>query len=127
MANFEGTTASNGARIVEGKEAELQEIISRYGFGECSCDIQNTAGGKELHIWGYDWLDIQHTDADYEDGGHDPCGEEFYQLIAPFLVEPLVIQCIGAENCRFPLSAMEVQVRPSGAIEWNQFKFDCGE
>ena len=127
MANFEGTTASNGARIVEGKEVELQEIISRYGFGECSCDIQNTAGGKELHIWGYDWLDIQHNDADYEDGGHDPCGDEFYKLIAPFLTEPLVIQCIGAEKCRFPLSAMEVKVRPSGVIEWNQFKFDCGE
>ena len=48
----------------------------------------------------------------------NPCDgfEELLKEIAPFLAEPLTVQSIGAENCRFPLAACEWHVRP-GSIE----------
>ena len=49
--------------------------------------------------------------------------------LAPLLESPLLIHCVGATKCRFPLSAMEVLVQPprkgfpDGLVEWGGFEF----
>ena len=52
--------------------------------------------------------------------------EDFLKELAPFLIEPLTIQAIGAEKCRFPLCAREWHVRP-GATEIEETSFHHSE
>jgi hypothetical protein len=117
MANFDATTASNGAKIKDGTKEAVEAIIDKYIFNELTVQISD----KYLEVYGYDWLNVG---KDGEDEDDMDFAQEFLEEIAPFLAEPLIIQCVGAEKCRFPLSAMEVKVNPDGIIEWNQFKFN---
>ena len=53
---------------------------------------------------------------------------QFLLDIAPCLAEPLTVQAVGAEKCRFPLSACEWHVRPdSTEVEVQGFHHSCGE
>lgn len=155
MANFEGKTTSNGAKIKKSKKDELQNYINQFDF-ECGsmgelvyCQI---TAYDELEIWGDNFLSINKNEKslvegiDYcehrrqDDHGCIDCGnqlsnketvleegtesiDEFLKGLVPFLEEELVIQCIGAEKCRFPFSAWEVKVEPNGKITERNFKF----
>lgn len=50
--------------------------------------------------------------------------KEFLTEIAPFLAEPLTIQAIGAEKCRFRLSVAGWHIE-SGSREIEQTSFKC--
>jgi hypothetical protein len=38
--------------------------------------------------------------------------EDFLREVAPFLAEPLIVQAVGSENCRFPLAACQWLIEP---------------
>jgi hypothetical protein len=113
MANFEGTTASNGAKINPRKAKAIMAIVEDYNFAGGDIDVM--VEDNKLHIYGHAWLDVQKADNDEQ---WEDCIDEFLTRLAPLLKEPLIIQCIGAEKCRYPLSAMQVSVTPAGAIKY---------
>ena len=121
MANFEARTASSGARIKAGKEEEVSHLFDRYVFPG---DLTIETYGGVLEVYGYEW---PYAEKVSEDGSVDPeqedCFEDFLQALAPLLEEELVINCIGGEKCRFPLSAMEIKVTPDGEVQYGGFKF----
>jgi len=81
-----------------------------------------------LVIYGYDWprtwripegIDPTNFEPDYD---QDDGLEEFFKEVAPYLAEPLTIQAVGSEKCRFPLSACEWHILPgAGNVEINSF------
>lgn len=141
MANYYGTTASNGATIKKGKEKELQAYLDKWtwlGEGELKTEIR----GNYLAIYGYDDFDpylivtkeqaeanpdLEEGEANWDEGG-DP--EGFLMGLAPFLEKQgkgkdenlIVIQTVGNEKCRFPLGACEFVLRSDGTVEFNGFK-----
>jgi len=141
MANYYGTTASNGGKVKEGKEKELQAYIEKWGFqgeGDLTVGVQ----GNFLHIYGGEDFnplpivtkeqaeanpDLEEGECNYDEGG-DP--EGFLQGLAPFLEVQgkdkdenlIVVHTVGAEKCRFPLGALEYILRPTGEVEYNGFK-----
>lgn len=121
MANLEAVTASNGATIKQDKKVELKAYLKRYGIGDdaVTVDIE----GDSLVLYGYGFLYVYPLADDGTDSGVDAT-EEFLQGLAPYLAEPLIVQVILHEKCRFPLGAWEVKVHPDGRVEYNRFKFD---
>ena len=115
MANFEAVTVSNGARV-----KDIEAVKRLLGLYEPNSDVTIGLTEEWLNIYGYDWPKIFKNDADDEECDED-FFEEFLQRLAPLLAEPLLIQCIGHEKCRFPLSAMQVLVKPTGEIKWMTF------
>lgn len=116
MANFCSVTASNGAKLKPGSAAIIWEWFLNDHFQLC-CDVDLDTANDWLHISGEDWLDIA-------DDNDEEALPQFLEELAPHLEEPFMIQCVGNEKCRFPLSAMEVTVYPDGEIVWNQFQAD---
>lgn len=116
MAIFDATTSSNSPRC----RPSTREYLEKFRF---SCDVSVEVVGRdgELHlsIYGYDWLYVEWAS---EEEGWEECSDDFLEGIAEHLEEELVIQCIGATKCRFPLSAWEVIVSPDGKIECGGFK-----
>ena len=109
MANFIGVTASSGAKIKAGKKEEVEKLIAEYPTMMEDGHIELDAQGH-IHIYGYDWLQITKKDTeDYED-----YTDEFLTRLAPLLAEKLIIHCVGNEKCRFPLSALCIEVNPTG-------------
>ncbi len=137
MATFNATTASNGAFLKDA--AAARRVLDRYYFdGDVEAEIQVDAEQNRpyLSIWGYDWpgawripdgIDKGAFDPDYDD---DPSNgfDEFLKEIAPLLAEPLTIQAVGSEKCRFPLAACEWRVGPGATeIEVCGFRHCCEE
>jgi hypothetical protein len=120
MGTFYGVTASNGARIKEGKVEEVKKLMDKYDFSRgLECMIDNGS----IYLLGYEWPDLW---LKYEDDDDQDCEdnfEEFLKELAPFLSENLVIHAIGNEKCIFPLAAMEIKVTPHGKIRKNTFRW----
>lgn len=114
MANFEGVTASNGAKIIPGKENEVEELLNAYNpSGEITMIVEN----GHISIYGYDWIYMEKVDEDGSlDCDNEDATEEFLEELAPLLEEVLVVHCIGNEKCRFPLGAMEIVVTPPSLL-----------
>ena len=137
MATFVATTASNDP--VLGDVDAARRILDRYFFdGDFQAEIQEDGdnGGSYLSICGYDWPGAWKIPDGVAKDGYEPDYEldpdegfdEFLKEIAPFLAEPLTIQAIGTEKCRFPISACEWHVRPGATeIEVNGFRHSCPE
>jgi hypothetical protein len=134
MATFMATTASNGPRVKDA--AAAQEILDRYVWEGDVIAVIRTDEQPYLAIYGYDWpgawrvpdgVRRQDFEPDYNiDGGEG--FEEFLNAVSPFLAEPLTVQCVGTENCRFPISACEWHVKPGASeIETNGFKHSLDE
>lgn len=119
MADFIGTTSSNDAKIKKGKEKELQAYIDENEYGDATPVIENGT----ISVYGYDWVTPY---ARGSDGSAEDAIDEvsFFKGLAPFIAEPLTVQMIGATKCRFPLSAWEIKVWPSGKVQTNGFKLD---
>ena len=129
MANFVATTASSGARIKKEKRKELEAYLE--GFSTDSEDVELVIeDGEEptIEIYGYGWFTVWEK-VDNEEGEEEVVDfdtektDEFLLGLAPFLAEPLIIQSVGNEKCRFPLAAWEYRVHPDGKIEENGFTF----
>ena len=125
MATFIAVTSSNEARLRRPNVA--REILAGYFFdGEVEALIQDADGEATLAVCGYEWpgawkLAEGSDEPDWEEDSGDGF-EQFLLEIAPYLAEPLVVQAVGAEACRFPLVACEWIVRPGARrIETNGF------
>ena len=119
MGIFYGVTASNGARIKEGKVEEVKKLMDKYDFSRgLECRIDQGI----INIWG-EWPDLW---LKYENDSDQDCEanfDEFLKELAPHLSENLVIHAIGNEKCVFPLAAMEIKVTPRGKIRKNTFRW----
>jgi hypothetical protein len=136
MANFIATTASNGAGL---KDLEaVKKILERYVFdGDLTAEIETSqsSGQPYLSIYGYEWpgafkvpdgVNRDDFEPDYDVEPLD-IFEDFLKELAPFLTEPLTIQSVGAEKCRFPLCAREWHIRPGAAdVEQTGFRHSEG-
>ncbi|MEI7636085.1 MAG: hypothetical protein WCJ37_02180 [Syntrophus sp. (in: bacteria)] len=112
MANFNAITASNGAQVIPGKEADIQSILDCFLYGDVTVAIE----GGQLQIYGYDWLDVRSKDKERDDDDSEILTEEFLEQISVYLAEPFILQMIGAEKCVFPLSACQMIAYPSGKV-----------
>ncbi len=114
MANLEAVTTSNGARIKQDKKDELEKYLQKYYVG--TGDMTVSTEGGVLEIYGYDVMQayLIEDDSDVTD--------KFLKGLAPYLAEPLVVQVIEHEACRYPLLAQEEKIHPNGRVEYNCFK-----
>lgn len=109
MANFEAITASNSAKVKKGVTALLEKynlIESHY-----EVEIELNKYKDRIEIYGYEWFCI------YDPKSGEYATDEFLKELAPYLQEELIIQCIGHEKCRYPLSFWQITVQPNGEIE----------
>jgi hypothetical protein len=123
MANFLGITASNGAEIKVEKILELEKYLSTFATsGEDGDMVHIEDTPSKIYVYGYDWFQAhryvegsvsEEIDFDTE------VTEEFLIGLAQFLKEPLIVQCVGHEKCRFPLSAWQYKISPDGELEQN--------
>ena len=135
MATFVATTSSNGAGVTD--PDAVQKILERYHFDgdlEARIETSRSDGNPYLSIWGYDWpgafkvpdgVPPDDFEPDYDVDSLEVF-EDFLKEVAPFLAEPLTIQAIGAEKCRFPLCAREWHIRPR-AVDIEQTSFQHSE
>jgi len=119
MTDFWFATACNWPRIHD--PAAVQQILDQYRFDwdllvEIATDDE---GRSRLRIEGDGWPGAWVKSPDYspDDEPDFPTDgvKEFESLlsrIAPHLAEPLIVQAIGFNQGRFPLSACEWQVHP---------------
>ena len=141
MANYYGTTASNGGKVKEGKAEELQAYIEKWGF-QGEDDLFVGVQGNFLHIYGGEDFApcpiITKEEAENDKNGYleegemwdDGDPEAFLEGLAPFLEVQgegkdknlIVVHTVGAEKCRFPLGACEYILRPTGKVDYNGFK-----
>lgn len=119
MANFVGTTSSNGIDITPKQYNAIQKLLKRYHFS-----MEDVHIGSETHfgIWGYDWLNIiPIVDSEPNYDANDVCDEFLNALRVIFTPKQrLIIQCVGHEKCRFPLAAMQITVTKD-KVEWWHF------
>lgn len=111
MATLQTTTASNWPAIDSASVAEMEVIIDEYAFVGNWEDLtvavrESTDDDSRLALYGYaafeaskPILDENEDPIDWEHG----YTEEFLERLAPHLEEPLVVETIGHEKCRFPL------------------------
>lgn len=123
MANFIATTVSNGPRLRDPVGARA--VLARYHWeGDLNITVSNEGHDDKafLNIYGYEWptcwripdgIDPEDFDP-YADDDNEEDFDGFLRDIAPFLAEPLTVQAVGAEKCRFPLAAHEWHVKLIG-------------
>lgn len=124
MATFVATTACNGPRVNDPEAAK--KVLDRYLWeSDVAAAIKNAGpdGHSYLELYGYDWpdawkipdgVDRSKFEPDYDADPNDGF-EEFLKELAPFLAEPLTVQAVGSEKCRFPLAACEWHIPPGAA------------
>jgi hypothetical protein len=134
MAEFMAVTASNHPKLKD--HAAVEKILDTY-FVDSDCHtgvgFDEQTGVPYLFIYGFTWPEAwkipenelrdafyPYVEECYEDGANG-----FIQLlreIALYLEEPLTVQAVGSERCRFPLSACEWHIQPGdGEVETNEF------
>src|SRR6266511_1380039 len=135
MATFLATTASNGPQLKDPEAA--QKVVERYwwdGDVRALIETDHSDGQAYLALYGYDWpgawkvpdgVDREDFASDYDDDPADGFAQ-FLLDIAPCLAEPLTVQAVGSEKCRFPLSACEWHIQPGGIeVEVRGFHHSC--
>ena len=137
MATFMATTASNSPRLKDPESA--RKVLERYfwdGDIEVTITTDSSDGQPRLMLYGYDWpgaykipdnVSRDEFEPDYNVEPYDGF-QEFLRDIASHLVDPLTVQAVGSEKCRFPLSACEWHILPRGSkIEVNEFRHSLDE
>jgi hypothetical protein len=137
MPTFIAVTACNGPRLSDPEGA--QKVIERYCWdGDVVPVIRKDEAGRQSHLalHGYDWpgawripdgVRKAEFEPDYDLDSADGF-EEFLKELAPFLAEPLTVQAVGSERCRFPISACEWHVRPRDTVvEVSGFRYSIPE
>ena len=116
MANFEAVTASSGMQIKKRDLEKFETLLKKYAFGEITTEVDESGW---FHFYGYEWPVIY----DMEDNNRDnDLTEKFYEELRPFVPKgkQFIIQCIGGEKCRYPLSATEIVITRRG-IKYQSF------
>jgi hypothetical protein len=113
MANFESVTTSESSAPVK-SAVKLQKLIDHYDFGELVVAIDDGF----LVIYGYDWFVAYEQN---KQGIDEDATTQFLKEVAKHLRDDLIIQSIGNEKCRFPLSAQQITVTPDGKITYKGF------
>lgn len=114
MADFEAVTASSGVRIPNSQRQTLRDLIKEYDFAEVTAEIDNEG---HLYIYGYEWLQAHHPDAEPGTKRDEDATDEFLDKLREFIPdgETFEIHMIGHEKCRFPLSLTKLKItRDSG-------------
>lgn len=116
MANFCGTTTSNGIKLTKAQFNSVNKLLKKY-----EPSMEDVQLGEQSHwgIWGYDWIDFRKAD----DDSYDSMLDEFLNDLSRILndEQKLVIQCIGGEKCRFPLAAMQIVVTKGNVLYSHPF------
>jgi hypothetical protein len=117
-------STSNKPRLRD--PTKVLQIMAKYWFDvECEALVEQDADGQHhLSIQGDGWpsawlLPPGATPEDYYPDFDTPGQEEFAAFltdIAPFLLEPLIVQAIGTATGEFPLSAGEWRVDPGSTM-----------
>ena len=117
MADFGAVTASSGAKVTD-IEA-VRQLLKKYDIEGLEYKVTNDG---YFYVYGYEYFSVY-----TEENGY--ATEEFLEELSTYLDEILVIQSIGGEKCRFPLSATEIIITPAhllkegnSTVEWNSFK-----
>jgi len=111
MANYYGTTVSEGGKLKKNCEEEVNKIIAKYEFGdegELTVGIQN----GELHVWEVDSCYAYNIDDEDRD---EEVFDQFLEKISPFLVEPLIVSEVGSEKCCY-VQAFAYIARPNKEV-----------
>ena len=104
MANYYGTTVSSGGKIKKGSSVAINKIIEKYTFGN-EGELNVGVEDGRLQVWGYDSpYAYAETDEETFDG--------FLNEVSKYLVEPLIIQEVGSEKCRY-VTAFAYIVKPN--------------
>lgn len=99
MANYYGTTVSEGGKIKEGTEKKIEAIIEKYRFdgGDGEMTVGVSDGVLEVYgdcsCWAYLVADGDEADEDVFDS--------FLEEVMPFLAENLIVKEVGNEKCRY--------------------------
>ena len=117
MADFMGITASSGTKIAANKRVGITEYLKKFCFGgEITAQLEED---ECFHFYGYDWPFIRLVND--EDSDND-VGDDFYEGLKQFVgKKPIIIQMVGYEKCRFPLSSMEIVITKK-KVTYNGFK-----
>src|SRR5262249_50188469 len=111
MATFVATTASNNPRLNNAEGA--QKILDRYFWdSDVEAVSRSDAADKPpyLAVYGGDWpaawkipdgVSREAFEPNFDEDSGDGF-EQFLLDIATYLAEPLTIQAVGTEKCRFP-------------------------
>lgn len=95
MANYYGTTVSDGGKVTNMEE--VQKIIEKYKFGT-EGELSVELNGDELNVYGYDEpYAYLVEDEDYENEVFD----NFLEEVAPYIVDTFIVQSCGNEKCRY--------------------------
>jgi len=140
MAYYSATVASSTGTVKKNKKKDLDLYLEKWSVlnsesesdmeEAISCYTEKHANGKDvfLHLYGYGAFWVKPLDKDGEiDEDSDLDAEDFLKGLTKFL-EPdkegrlIVVQEVGHEKCRFPLTASEYVLRENGKLEWNGFK-----
>jgi hypothetical protein len=125
MATFLATTASNSPRLKD--PAAASQVLERYcwdGDVQAVIETGRADGDTYLALYGYEWpgawkipdgVSPDEFEPDYDQDLYDGFAE-FLREIARYLAEPLTVQAVGFEKCRFPLSACEWHIEPGGTV-----------
>lgn len=123
MATLQEITASNSPEVTD-IEALKEELNSweYYGgmFDDFTIEVREYDSKWYLDIFGY--VGFQPVNTDEIDDEY--CGdmsakvdrEQFLATISEYLKEPLVIQYVSHEKCRYPVGARLWEVTPEGEI-----------
>jgi hypothetical protein len=101
MTDFLGTTASSGVKVTDPEK--VKELIEKYHI---DTGIELGPDGI-LRIYGHDWFAVWD-----EETLRQCCTDEFLEELRQYIPpqEKLIIQSVGHEGCRYPLSAQEIVV-----------------
>lgn len=119
MANFEAVTSSNGLKVLPEQAVPLKALLDKYVIEpELDTDIKD----GEFAIYGYFWFSVYAVNKDEPDGvdWDTEMTDEFLNELRQFVPEgeKFIIQSIGYEKCRYPLSAMAIVVSRD-KVEWH--------
>ena len=129
MATLQTTTASNWPVIDSAAVAEVEALIDEYVFVGNWEDLTVAVRESEdddprLALYGYAVFEaskpVLNDDGELVDREHGYT-EEFLERLAPHLEEPLVVEMIGHEKCRFPLIGIQWTAWPGGTVQYDSF------
>lgn len=99
MANYYGTTVTDGGKVAPENVEKVRAIIAKWSRmgseGEISAEVSDSG---ELAVWGFDDFYIYDTE---DEDSYDDLTEHYLKELCPFIVEPLIIKSVGNEKCRY--------------------------
>jgi hypothetical protein len=138
MTDFLAVTACNQPKLKD--HMAVERIIAGYFFDpdfNVGTLFDEEDGRPMLFVYGYVWpeawklpADLAREDFDpYSSDSYEEGADGFIELLrefAPHLDQPLVVQAIGNEKCRYPLAACQWHVEPGGSdAEVSEFGHPC--